>query len=326
MSINRFGFSVLLLLAVAGLAMLAWPSMQDAMAGNEWKVRRAVINQMADWFTRVSGVAIDDTLDRYEKEQARTPSGLWRTNLAFTGFDEGSGPRGDEAGWKSAESQARYWVRLRRDSPYAPVYVAQVIREHAENNCNCVFLPVSAYPELARARGVLLQTKNRHVPEWQYEMLLLAIREKQDPYNIRNAYEAARKQAPGFYPLHFAMVDYLLQTPGDAGIRAVEVLARKVSADENAPDRGALYARMLWYAAQVRGDAQVFTPNKVDWPKLDASFQEVMRSYPDAWNRNHYAKYACLLGHPERSERLMRFRRRLMEAWDSWEQFDRCTG
>ena len=57
-----------------------------------------------------------------------------------------------------------------------------------------------------------------------------------------------------------------------------------------------MYARIYWFASQREFDNDLFRGSKAMWPKMKAGFDDVIRRYPDAWNLNHYAKFACLAG------------------------------
>ena len=55
-----------------------------------------------------------------------------------------------------------------------------------------------------------------------------------------------------------------------------------------------MYARIYWYASQAQFDDDLFGKSMVDWPKMKAGFEDVISRYPDSWNINNYAKFACL--------------------------------
>ncbi|MES2316671.1 MAG: hypothetical protein V4631_04185 [Pseudomonadota bacterium] len=50
-----------------------------------------------------------------------------------------------------------------------------------------------------------------------------------------------------------------------------------------------MYARLHWSGQSV----DMFADGQTDWPRMKAGFMVLMKDYPDSWNRNNYAKFAC---------------------------------
>jgi hypothetical protein len=56
----------------------------------------------------------------------------------------------------------------------------------------------------------------------------------------------------------------------------------------------AMYARIYWYASQTQYDDRLFSESLVDWTAMKSGINEVLNKYPDSWNINNFAKFACL--------------------------------
>jgi hypothetical protein len=87
-----------------------------------------------------------------------------------------------------------------------------------------------------------------------------------------------------------------------------------------------MYARIWWYAAQVEYGDRLFTATPVKWEDFDAGIRAVMERYPDEWNRNSFANFACNAGKKSRARELMVGHQPMPEAWDSFEAYLDCIG
>jgi len=271
--------------------------------------------------------ALDALLGKAQAQAQRTPSGLWRYGLVLNGVQDAIGEVDSPAGFAAAEAKARQWLAARPDSPYAPIVLAYVYQAKA---CHCARegdrpLPpaeqkawndkaLSALSEHPRSLAV----GERHALEVQLGTAL-----GDDEATMRAFYQDGVRVQPGYFPLRFAWIDYLAAQPD--GARRVEQAARAALSEAPFPDRDGLYARMLWYAAQTQYEDELFEEVPVDWPTFDRSFAALLAAYPDGWNRNNYARFACMAGHPERSAALMADHQPMGEVWDSQEEFDDCT-
>jgi hypothetical protein len=106
----------------------------------------------------------------------------------------------------------------------------------------------------------------------------------------------------------------------------VEQAARATLSEAPFDDRDALYARMLWWAAEAHYGDRLFALLPVDWPTFARSFDALLEQYPDDWNRNNYARFACLAGHRDRAIELMTGHAPLGSVWHPAQELRSCTG
>ena len=80
-----------------------------------------------------------------------------------------------------------------------------------------------------------------------------------------------------------------------------------------------MYARIYWFASQTQFQNAIFTDSLVTWSRMKDGFEDIIKRYPDAWNLNNYAKFACLAqDKPKTREILERADFTIVpEAWNS---------
>ena len=79
-----------------------------------------------------------------------------------------------------------------------------------------------------------------------------------------------------------------------------------------------MYARIYWYASQAHFQNELFTKSFAAWPRMKEGFEDVIARYPDSWNLNNYAKFACLARDKETTREILKRIQSdpVMEAWD----------
>jgi hypothetical protein len=278
-------------------------------------------------YERAEFESLDELLAKAEAEGQRTPSGLWRYGVVLSGVKDAIGDVESAAAFAAAEAKARRWLATRPSSHYAPLVLAYVYEAKA---CNCARRGRTPPPPAERqawnlkALGVLAgNPQSNAVGERHSLAVQLADHIGYEEGVVRAHYRNGVRVQPGYFPARFAWVSYLARRPD--GARRVEQAARETRAEPPFPDRDSLYARMLWWAAQTEYGDELFEKVPVDWPTFEKSFDAMLAAYPDGWNRNNYARFACLAGHRDRAAALMQDHEPMAEVWQSQEEFDACT-
>ncbi len=83
-----------------------------------------------------------------------------------------------------------------------------------------------------------------------------------------------------------------------------------------------LYARLHWSL----WTSEMFKDGTADWRRMRAGFERIEKDYPDDWNLNNFAKFACMAGDRETLARLTREigHRPLETVWGSNGYYGRC--
>ena len=93
--------------------------------------------------------------------------------------------------------------------------------------------------------------------------------------------------------LYFAGVDYFApKWHGSAS--ALEDYARSSLNFAQQTGEDALYARIYWYASQAQYGLRLFEQSEVDWRRMRRGIAEVLDDYPDPWNIQNFAVFACV--------------------------------
>jgi len=135
--------------------------------------------------------------------------------------------------------------------------------------------------------------------------------------------EALQKE-PLYYENYFAAVDYYGPKWGGSA-EALESFARRAVEQTKSTEGYGMYARIYWYAWQSQYGDSLFRRSDVDWPTLKKSFRDMLARYPDAWNINNFARFACLAEDKDTTaELIVKINGKpLPEAWHG-DEYDEC--
>ena len=162
------------------------------------------------------------------------------------------------------------------------------------------------YEKLTKAREYLLQNKPiaSTDPRWYEVMLVIARAEGWGRNKFDELTSEAVAKYPNFYQLYFAALDYLV--PKWHGNRKeVENFANfAVEHTQSLEDMG-MYARVYWYASQTQYGNGLFIESSVVWKKMKTGIDDVLARYPDQWNINNFARFACLAGDIDKAKELI---------------------
>jgi hypothetical protein len=126
-------------------------------------------------------------------------------------------------------------------------------------------------------------------PGWFDAMLDVARAQHWPADRFDAQYEEAVRKQPDYLPLYFKRAAYY--SPQWYG--SVEDLRRVIEemvARAQPLMREVLYARLHW----AMSTNEMFDSGRTDWTRMKAGFEGLIRDYPDPWNVNNYARFACM--------------------------------
>ena len=317
-------------IALVGLFVVACGSVR----AGELEQRRQLMSTAAALYEREDFATLDKLLDQARKGRARTDSGLWQVGLLHGGITDSQPAPTDAAEAEAQEARAQRWIKQRPGSIYAPLVRAQVVYNYARAlGCGQCHVQVEGDrralrdAQMARAAKLYLASKARGAddPQWFTGMIWLAHVQGGTEQKIFELLDESVRRESAYYPTWFAVEDHLLANPPIAPQRISQLVDKAVAATAASEGQG-MYARMWWYASQRAYGDQLFQLPFVQWDKFDASFRDIMARYPDDWNRNNYAQFACWAKHPERAREVMAGHEPLPQAWESERLFLACVG
>ncbi|WP_158549383.1 hypothetical protein [Lysobacter silvisoli] len=283
-----------------------------------------------------SFVEVDRAYRGYLSRGDRTPSGLWVhgvfANAVIGSLTQLYRPATDKD-WERVEAKTLAWTRSAPKSSLARIVHAESIRQRAwrirgSGYSNTV--PATAwkpfYAHILRARAYLTSQQALLADDPNYYATQIGlIRESPGGADPTPMYEAGIKRFPAYYPIYFSMLDHLLpKWHGDA--ESIEVFAQAAAKRSRATEGRGLYARIYWYASQINYGDDLFAESKARWGAMKAGFDDVVERYPDQWNLQSYAKFACDAGDRATLAKLLKRIGTNYEdrAWGSRAKYESC--
>lgn len=99
---------------------------------------------------------------------------------------------------------------------------------------------------------------------------------------------------PYYTPLYFARMSFYSPRwygSVDEGKRVVEDAVERTRSRWGET----MYARLNW----AMMDFSMFQTGQADWPRMKTGFEQMTKEFPDAWNVNSFAKFACIARDPQ---------------------------
>lgn len=310
-----------------------------ARAASELEQRRAIDIDARSAFARSDFQELNQKTHFYRINKNRSASGLWLLTLYYAGLDQAvraevlSNGDPDHA-FANLEKKTAQWARSFPDSPAAHMVHARVLINHAwayrggglaADVVPKNWAPFHAY--IAQARRYLeMHKKVASVdPSWYEVMLMIATAQQWKQPEFERLLTEALDREPEFYQTYFRALLYLLPK-WHGSIAAIERFARDAAKRTAATDGRGMYARIYWFASQAEFENNLFEDSLIDWPRMRDGFDDVIKRYPDAWNLNNYAKFACLARDRPKARELMQriVPNFIPDAWTPETLIDEC--
>lgn len=275
-------------------------------AADERAERRAIVKVAEDAFRARDWATLDRLASEYRTGRDRTPSGIWKLTALYAGI-EGFIPsyrERDEARFEQVESRLLEWAAASPRSATAQIAYAKALIGHGWFHRGAkaaryvpreAWEPFRRYVEQARAH-LERHREAASVDPWWYETMIgIARAQGWERARFEALLDEALDREPLYYETYFEAFFYLLpQWHGSAA--GIEDFANRAVARTQRQEGMSMYARIYWFAAQKEYGSEIFRKTAVRWPKLKGGFEDMLARYPDAWNLDHFAKFACLAG------------------------------
>ena len=132
------------------------------------------------------------------------------------------------------------------------------------------------------------------------------------------------KKEPLYYQLYFTALEYF--APKWYGSeRDIEEFANSAVARTKEQEGLGMYARIYWAASQTQYGEKLFTGSNVVWEKMKRGIDDVLKRYPDQWNINNFALFACLANDRQKAGELFKLIKEppILDVWKSESNYSR---
>jgi hypothetical protein len=269
---------------------------------------------------------IEEFYNIYRHRTSRTPDGRWKLPLFYGEFSLIN--LNNEVSWRQNEEQILNWIKAYPKSPAPYIVYSNFLITRAWSFRGGGFAE-EVTPEawklfkqnIKLARATL--EKNQEVasldPEWYANMLTIAKLQGWSKREVKNLLHEALSKEPYYLETYYKVFSYLLPKWSGSFEEAEQFVDDVVAVTKKCEGRG-MYARIYWiaFSREYEFNENPFAPAQINWKKMREGFEDIMVRYPDAWNLNNYAKFACLARDKEKARALINKigSKPLIEAWD----------
>ncbi|MEO7494954.1 MAG: ankyrin repeat domain-containing protein [Massilia sp.] len=276
---------------------------QGSTDGAEMRAREAITSATRDLLERRDYAGLDALYLRLKGPQHRTPSGKWDQALFYHQLKSFAHASGEPAYWADLQAQAAAWKRHSPASLPARLFAVYLHLQHAlsvrgdgdsttvnaAQRAEMAALSSAALDILGAARPMALKAGD---PEWYRAMLSVL------PYSNGYAVEAMNRvldegmaRYPDYHDMVFTAAFYA-HPRWYASPDAADRIARRAGESARG-EQASLYARVYWYLDQFEYRGRLFDTGLADWPTMRTSLAALVAQYPDPWNLNAAAYFAC---------------------------------
>lgn len=165
---------------------------------------------------------------------------------------------------------------------------------------------MAIFRERLRLASKVLQAaepQGKESPIWYWVALIVAGSSGQPPAAFDGLFNEAVTRFPYYQPLYYTRMNYLLPQWGGS-FEAVDRFVSQAVARTSAKEGNSLYA-WLYLDVARKHDGDIFTDTLASWPKMKQGFEDMIERYPDSYNKNLYATFACRVRDRETTARLL---------------------
>jgi hypothetical protein len=173
----------------------------------------------------------------------------------------------------------------------------------------------------ARAMFDAIKQEGRTDPAWYTGMLSIALVQSWPPEEFNSLYAEGVQKFSYYLPLYFLKAARVSPSWGGSQVafsKFADEVARTTSKDMGET----MYARLNWSS----WSPDMFASGRTDWNRMRNGFERMILNYPDPWNSNNFAKFACLaVDIPTLRKQLIKIGESpILDAWGSMGFYAEC--
>ena len=275
--------------------------LSTATFAGEVDERRSIQSTAFSAFANAQFDQLDSLAEEYRSNASRLPSGVWKLTFFYLGIgDRAPWTQKDPIAWAQLDSETEKWVTDHPNSPTA-ILVRGIVMENqawslgkADPSSPMTNDQKKAFADrLTLTREFLLKNKvvGSRDPHWYVSMVRVATALRMPKQEIMALVKESSVHRPYYYQTYFAAVDYFSPKWG-GNAETLDEFVRAVVAETAGEEGMALYSRIYWAALQSWYAAEIWPA--LNWPNFRRGVHDVLKKYPDQWNLNSFARFACV--------------------------------
>lgn len=275
----------------------------------ESNAREEIARKTMSYLAAEDYAGLEALYKKLNRETERTPSGVWKLAVFAAQLKNFTQRTTSQQYWDSMDARIARWEKKYPKSVLASIFHAYALRGRAlahrgDGPGSSVSQEnIDAMHAYAKKAYIVLLHFDREAarhPEWCRAVLEVI------PYNgrlvnlIDTKARIYMRLHPYYHELYFTAAVYLEPRWGGS-FAEIDALAKSAAAATSAKEGRALYSRIYWYLDQFYysdgrsplSNSTLFTKTGVNWTEMRAGFDDLVARYPDPWNLNAYAYFAC---------------------------------
>ena len=293
---------------------------------SELSIRKDISSEAANAFLSGSFEKLENYYSIYRQRTSRTPGGRWKLQFFYVGILPAN--LEDERDWIEAETKILKWIKLYPKSPAPYIVYSDFLIKRAwyfRGEASAKDVSREAWElfnqNIDLARSTLEKSKEIASvdPQWYANMVTVAKTQSWSKKEVKKLLYEALSKEPYYQQTYHEAFSYMLPK-WSGSFEEAENFAEDAVAITNKCEGRGMYARLYWRA--FNNDREFtnkpFDSAQVDWKKFSEGFEDILVRYPDSWNVNNYARFACLARDKAKARKWINKigSKPVIEAWD----------
>lgn len=248
---------------------------------------------------------LEELSNKFRTDKSKVSTGTWKLTIFYAGVWEGVKNKKDlfkESTWLKNEEITSEWIKQYPNSPAAHITYGSILSYHgwafrgddyAANVPEGAWTPFYKYQELAYQYLIKYKNISSIDPTWYDRILFIEKSQGLKKDEMYKIFLEGTNREPYFYESYFHFADILLPK-WYGSLKELEEFADLAVTKTKSIDGNIAYARIYMHVGESYPN--IFVNTNASWPKLKVGFDEMIEKYPDNWNLNLYAKFACQAG------------------------------